>query len=284
MSRVVTWDGSMTALSSIAHSGDSRATVTMLRRELVVQPDRRAVPVPLISGNSFRGRLRRIGESLLREVLDYDGQLPLAAAHALRGGGALAKTGGEPLSGSRLAELRDLIPQVGVFGTAAGGRVIDGCLQVGKVMPVVFETAHILGLSTDGLPTVFQATQLEAYRRADDSDRVGFAQTLDVEEDVSGDRGSQLMLFRVETFPAGTEFRTWLRLEHPSDDEVDFFLEVLDVFGRSGRLGGRVAAGHGQVRLDLRCNTELAPRGRGRWRRRIAKRRSEALNALRLLT
>ncbi|GAA3131940.1 hypothetical protein GCM10020255_005970 [Rhodococcus baikonurensis] len=36
--------------------------------------------VPIISGNSFRGTLRRIGEELLRDVLDYEGTLSLPAA------------------------------------------------------------------------------------------------------------------------------------------------------------------------------------------------------------
>ena len=107
----------------------------LLRREMVLTPAGTPLHVPIVSGNGLRGRLRRIGEELLRDVLQYEQQLPLSAAHALRGGGSLAKTTGEPLSGRRLHTLRELIPQVGVFGCAAGGRIIDGCLQVGKVVP-----------------------------------------------------------------------------------------------------------------------------------------------------
>jgi hypothetical protein len=127
----VTWTGTITAVSSLTHGGETRGTITLLRRERIRQPGGDAVYVPLISGNSFRGVLRRIGEDLLREVLGYDGQIPLAAAHALRGGGALARTAAEPLSGQRLRQLRDLVPQLGVFGCAGGGRIIDGCAQIG---------------------------------------------------------------------------------------------------------------------------------------------------------
>lgn len=101
---------------SIAHGGETRGTITLLHRELVVQPDGRTVHIPIVSGNAFRGRLRRVGEELLRDTLRYEGQLPLAAAHALRGGGSLPKTSGQPLSGRRLADLRALVPHVGVFG------------------------------------------------------------------------------------------------------------------------------------------------------------------------
>jgi CRISPR type IV-associated protein Csf2 len=164
MSTTVIWTGTLTAVSSIVHGGDTRGTITLLHREVVVQPDGRPVFVPVISGNAFRGRLRRIGEELLRDTLRYEGELPLSVAHALRGGGALAKTPGTPLSGRRLAALRDLVPHVGVFGCAGGGRIVDGCLQVGKVMPFLAETAHILGDDHGQLPS-FDSTQLETQQR-----------------------------------------------------------------------------------------------------------------------
>jgi len=279
----VTWRGSMTAISSIAHTGESRATITLLRRELVVQPDGAVTDVPLVSGNSLRGRLRRIGEGLLRDALGYEGKLPLAAAHALRGGGALAKTAGEPLSGARLTHLRELIPQIGVFGCAAGGRIIDGCLQVGKLLPVVAETAHLLGKDPEGLGRVFDATQLETYRRADDSLRAGFAGMLGGEPAEESDRAAQLMQFRVETFPAGTVFDSWLRLERASPVEVGFFADVLAEFAQTGRLGGRLAAGHGLVRVDLKPDMDLAVAA-GTWRKQLVGRRAEAMEALRGLT
>lgn len=284
MTCTVTWRGSMTAISSIAHTGESRATITLLRRELVVQPDGAVTHVPLVSGNSLRGRLRRIGEGLLRDALGYEGKLPLAAAHALRGGGALAKTASEPLSGARLTALRELIPQIGVFGCAAGGRIIDGCLQVGKLLPVVAETAHLLGRDPEGLGGVFDATQLETYRRADDSLRAGFAGMLGAGEPAGeSDRAAQLMQFRVETFPAGTVFDSWLRLERASPVEVGFFADVLAEFSRAGRLGGRLAAGHGLVRVDLEPDMDLAVAA-GTWRKQLVGRRAEAMEALRGLT
>lgn len=103
---VITWAGTLTATSSIAHGGQTRGITTLLRREMIRQPDGVLAQVPIISGNALRGRLRRIGEELLRGQLGYDGELSPGAAHLLRGGGALVKTGREPLSGSRLARVR----------------------------------------------------------------------------------------------------------------------------------------------------------------------------------
>lgn len=264
-----TWTGTLTALSSIAHGGETRGTRTLLRRELVARPDGRLVYVPIISGNTLRGRLRRIGEELLRDTLQYEGLIPAAAAHALRGGGALAKTGGEPLSGSRLQRLRNLIPQIGVFGAAGGGTIIDGALDVGKVVPIVAETSQITGVGTDR--SALEATQLEAYTRQDDAAAHDFQPVLaDAAVPPSGDTGSaelifdetgrpdvllrgsgQQMLFHLETFPAGTVFSTWLRLRRPTELESAFFADVLAIFCTEGRLGGRVGIGHGLVRVNL---------------------------------
>jgi hypothetical protein len=293
----VTWTGTLTALSSIAHGGDTRGTITLLRRELIVQPDGRAVHVPVISGNAFRGRLRRIGEELLRDVLGYEGQLPLPVAHALRGGGALTKTGKEPLSGRRLADLRALVPQVAVFGCAGGGRILDGCLQVGKVIPHVAEAAHILNVEHP-LPA-FNATQIETYIRQDDADSHGFTDVLaactrvpvtgeglpaiDIEAPAVRDP-SQLMLYRVETFPAGTRFAAWLRLDRAGPLEVAFFTEVLAAFTRTGWLGGRAAIGHGNVRADLHQHVLAGELIDADWRAHLRDNRAAAMTALKALT
>jgi len=282
----VTWTGTLTAASSIAHGGETRGTITLLRRELIVTPDGELKYVPIISGNTLRGRLRRIGEELLRDAVGYAGQLHPAAAHVLRGGGALAKTSHEPLSGSRLQGLRELVPQIAVFGGAGGGVIINGALDVGKVVPQVYETQHITGLHT--ARSAFTSTQLEAYTRQDDSDGHDFTQVITADGptlvfDEQGRPGAttsagQQMLFHIETFPAGTVFSTWLRLRRPSPLEAAFFHDVLEVFNSDGRLGGRVAIGHGQVWVDLTPSVPLAPVVD--WRGFVEEHRSEIIRAL----
>ncbi len=110
----------MTARSPISHRGELIGTTAIGRRMKILQPDGSVELVPVISGNSFRGVLRRIGEELLRDVLGYEGQLPLAVAHTLRNGGAIVKTQAEPITGRRLHQLRELVPQLSVFGGAVG--------------------------------------------------------------------------------------------------------------------------------------------------------------------
>lgn len=284
------WTGTLTAISSIAHGGQTRGTITLLRRELIAQPDGQLIHVPIISGNTLRGRLRRLGEELLREVLGYEGQLHPAAAHALRGGGSLAKASHEPLSGNRLQKLRNLVPQIGVFGAAGGGAIIDGALDVGKVVPCLAETSHITGVASTA--SAFTATQIEAYTRQDDSTAHDFSQVLPAtqtpvllfdqaghpEPTAAAAGAPQQMLFNIETFPAGTVFTTWLRLRRSTDLELAFFTDVLAAFTADARLGGRVGIGHGQVRVDLIPSPSPAPSTD--WRKVTGERRTEILTAL----
>lgn len=293
MAATITWSGTATALSSIAHGGDTRGTITLLRRELVRQPDGRLVHVPIISGNAFRGRLRRIGEELLRDTLRYDNEIPLAAAHALRGGGALAKVSAAPLSGRRLQQLRELVPHIGVFGCAGGGRIIDGCLQVGKLVPHVRETVHITGRDSVDV-AAFDATQLETYVRHDDTDAHDFTDAIAVHRmpvDSSGEpmleelptADSRHIVFRVETFPSGTTLSTWLRLERATDLEASFFTDVLAAFTAGGRIGGRGGTGHGQLQLTLTATATSVATGVD-WRAHLVGNRDATIAALHALT
>lgn len=276
MTITTVWSGTATALSSIAHGGETRGTITLLRRELIAQPNGDLQPVPVISGNSLRGRLRRVGEELLRDTLGYEGHLTLSAAHALRGGGALAKTSGEPLSGARLHNVRELLPHLGVFGAAAGGRIIDGALQVGKLIPYVAETNRITGAAATR--SAFEATQIEDYTRQDDAGTHHFPA-------VPGDdsSGPQQMLYRIETFPAGTMFAAWIRLDRATDLEHSYFSDVLHAFTSAGTVGGRAATGHGQISLDLHATSTSSPHSID-WRDYLHDRRAEVLNALQMLT
>ena len=288
----LTWSGTLTAVSSIAHGGENRGTITLLRREVMVTSEGLLLHVPVISGNTLRGRLRRIGEELLRDALDYEGLLPAAVAHVLRGGGALAKTGREPVSGAQLGRLRMLVPQVAVFGGAGGGTIINGALDVGKVVPQVAETQPITGVAS-GMSS-FTLTQLESYTRQDDGQAHDFPAVAGGGQEVSQARlafdeqgrpkpvvsGSAQMLFHIETFPAGTVFSTWLRLRRPTLIEVSFLSEVLEVFSRQGRLGGRVAVGHGQVRADLVPDRPVDAGALPDWSAMVRAHRGEILELL----
>ncbi len=72
----VHFDIDILAQSSIVHREDYSAVGTdnfaLFRREKIVTPTGEVMQVPIVSGSSFRGVLRRIGESLTAGVLDYE--------------------------------------------------------------------------------------------------------------------------------------------------------------------------------------------------------------------
>lgn len=279
MDTTTTWRGTLTATSSITHVGQVRGTVSLLRRETIIGDGGPAL-VPMVSGNTLRGRLRRVGEELLRDELEYAGRVPAAAVHALRSGGALVKRTGQPLSGADLARMRTLVPHLGVFGAAIGGALVDGCLEVGKVLPEVAETSRITGV--ESTLSAFEATQLEQYTRGRDELQHDVAEVLPMITDEGGqpvvDETPGLMTFRVETFPAGTRFHTWLRLRRPTPVELSFFTEVLQHWATNGRLGGRTAIGHGMVQAELRPDRDAVDAVD--WRAQVQSTRGEVLEVL----
>ena len=172
-----------------------------------------------------------------------------------------------------------------------GGQTRGTSTLLGKVVPVLTETMHITGVPTQR--SAFTATQLESYTRQSDTNAHDFVGVVPMATDASlafdetgrpepvVDAGGQ-MLFNIETFPAGTEFVTWLRLRRPTPLELAFFVDVLDRFRTDGYLGGRVAIGHGRVDVDLTCAPSLPDTVD--WRAELVGRRDEILDALSLLT
>ncbi|MYV31995.1 hypothetical protein GQ649_32885 [Rhodococcus sp. DSM 6344] len=271
------WDVEMTARSPISHRGDMIGTTALLRRMKIIQPDGSIELVPVISGNSFRGVLRRLGEEMLRDVLHYDGQLPLPVAHTLRNGGSIVRSKAEAITGRRLNELRELIPQLSVFGGAVGSAPISGCLKVGHVTPIVRETVPILRFDYGAeLVSCFDVETREAYSHLDD-----VSTARDVDTPTSNGDGSPLMRYDIETLAPGTRFESWVQLDRGSALDEAFLADVLVEFGRRGWLGGRSGIGHGQVVTaitpDPAENIDLD------WRSVVGSRRQEALDALQSL-
>lgn len=253
-------EGAVTALSSVAHGGDHAGTVQHLRRERIVQPDGTVAEVPVVSGNAVRGILRDYSAELLWRHLG-EPALDTAVFHALWSGGALAKAGaGHVLSSHQLRDLRALVPHVALFGAAGGGRIIEGKLLIGKLVPIVAETAHVV--PADLVPemslSIWELLQIEEFTRSDDAKRGradrqlgrGAAGTLDVDTETM-QAPAQQMRYGVETIPAGTRFHWWVALRGVTPLEAGCFAAAMRSWSQAGsHIGGRSATGHGRLRVD----------------------------------
>ncbi|MDD4865636.1 MAG: RAMP superfamily CRISPR-associated protein [Mycobacterium sp.] len=282
----VRWDLDLVAQSSIIHRDDysqGNATIfSLFRREEIIGAHGKRLRVPILSGNSFRGVLRRIGESLTAEILDYENSLPVPAAHLLANGGRLAKTG-QPLTDEQERRLKQLLPQVAVFGGAAGGRILSGLLAVGKVLPEIAELAHLLPRPPQAEPpSAMTALSEEGFTHLDDHRLLaGQPPAPDSDRDTS-----PLGRYSVETLRAGTRLQTWARIDNATPTQVAFLDTVLTDFANNGHLGARSAAGHGQLSATL---TRSAVRGKlpkrdADWVGELAAHRDDALAALTALT
>lgn len=309
----INFDVDILARSSIVHREDYAAsgtdTFALFRREKIISASGTDLLVPIISGSSFRGVLRRIGEQLTANILNYEDCLPVPAAHLLSNGGRLAKSK-TPLTDEQERRLKDLIPLIAVFGGAASGRIMSGSLSVGKVLPEIAELAHILPRSPHGEPRPAALTIAAESTSHLADHRVSNSQPPQHDTD---DKTSPLGRFAVETMPAGTRLQSWVRITDATAAQVSFLTDVLSSFAEHGHLGGRIGAGHGRItatitptvlrgpELSLEKSKTLADwaaelavavsigalqslKNRADWAAELADRRDEALQALTNLT
>lgn len=281
------FDVDILATSSIVHREDYTSVgsdnFALFRREKIIAPTGEIVQIPIVSGSSFRGVLRRIGEALTALVLNYENaDLPIPAAHLLTNGGRLAKSA-RPLTDEEERQLKTLVPQIAVFGGAASGRIMSGLLAVGKVLPEFAELAHILPRPPQSTPRPYiQGVAEESFSHLGDYRRAA-GQTSDPDAD---ENSSPLGRFGVETLPAGTRLQTWLRLTDATERQVAFVRDVLAMFSQHGHLGGRAAAGHGRVRATVTATVLRGhmPDENTDWTTDLTARRDDAIAALRALT
>lgn len=275
--RTLEFSGTLTALSSIAHSGGQSLGVTQkLRREKFVMADHSVEEIPLISGNGLRGLLRDRGMLHMCRALGYgvnedSGEvrgLSLPAFYFLFSGGTLTSDSGKGLDISYARKMRELIPLIGIFGGALGNQILPGKIRVGKAIPICSETAHLLPerFREQANQTVWAFLQEEMYTRKDDAKNENYRPLLNEAErklldvrnepkpknEIQTDTGQhQQMMYYVETFAAGTPFYWRITLDDVTEIELEAFLTTLVEFSRVPYVGGKSAAGLGEVAVKL---------------------------------
>jgi len=124
--------------------------------------------VPVISGDSFRGRLRRaIVEDFLDRLGVSYGSLPVRVAHLLFVGGSLMNTDENTLD-VKLAEIRHLIPSFALLGGTALGGFAQGRLCAGEWVAHSAQTpveSMIDGVDVDVLPAATDLIITQGYAR-----------------------------------------------------------------------------------------------------------------------
>lgn len=255
-------EGVVTALSSICHNGgEKNGVVTQLRREKFVQPNGKVVEVPVISGNSIRGKLRDIYaiEVLTKQdgvKIKVDGD----SFNLLFTGGSLESTGDATLNIEKVRQMRRDMPGLSVFGGSVGNVILPGKLDVGKLIPICKETAHLIPekyVNKEELKSVWELCQVEMNTRTDDAKNENYREFL-TQEAKDGDKIKSQMMYHIETLVSGTKFYWKICLRDTNEIETGAFLNILNKWSQlPSQIGGNGRVGHGALKLELKETKEI---------------------------
>ena len=235
------FEGVLTALSPIHHGGDestgSRAT---LRRMKFIQTNGKKIDIPVISGNSIRGVLRRL---VMRDMLDTLGHelTSIKTYHMLFAGGTLESVQSSDAGQINLdmrKRLRTKIPALSLFGSAIGNQMIEGKMKCAYAIPICTETEMFTPNNVSQLSTYEQSTVDFTTRRDDlHADR----------ED--GDAAHQ-MIVNFEVFAPGTSFYHKFTLLDCNEIEAAVLGRAVELWTERPYVGGKSGIGMGEVNLN----------------------------------
>lgn len=245
--RYVEIEGTVTALTPIFHGGDEKTGSTPVLRTIMVFVDGLGeVPIPYLSGNGIRGKLRRL---LMKDFLDLVGYEihNTKLYHALFSGGVLEST--EDTSGyidlTLRKRVRDLIPPIAIFGCAIGNQMIQGILTVEHMWPICEEYRPYL-------PPAYQADERAKQPIRIFTDQSFITRRDDLRAERKEDEQAVQMKVNYECFVPGTKFYHRFVLHIPDELQVSCFGRLLNLFDAVPYVGGRSSSGDGKVMLGYK--------------------------------
>jgi len=248
-------EGIVTALSSISHNGGERnGLVTQLRREKFVQANGKVVEVPVISGNSIRGKIRDL--SAIEILSKIDGtkiKIDADSFNLLFTGGSLESTGSEGINLTKVRQMRKDMPMLSVLGGSVGNVILPGKLDMGKLIPIVKETIHLIPEKFHGkeeIKSIWEYCQVEMNTRKDDAKDENLREYLT--DEAKEDKIKSQMIYYTETLAAGTRFYWKICLRDTNDIETGAFLNTLQKWSeQASQVGGNGRVGHGALKVEL---------------------------------
>lgn len=252
-------EGIVTALSSITHNGgEKNGTVTQLRREKFIQQNGKPIEIPVISGNSIRGKLRDI--AAMDILTKQDGskiKVDADSFNLLFTGGSLESTGDSGINVEKVRQMRKDMPMLSVLGGSVGNVILPGKVEIGKLIPIAKETLHLIpeqyhNAYTEEPKSIWEYCQLEMYTRKDDAKDEVKKEYLQADEGKKKERPVQ-MKYDTETIAAGTKFYWRICLKDTTDIETGAFLQTLNTWAeQNSQVGGNGRVGHGALKLEIK--------------------------------
>lgn len=239
-------NGEWTALSPI-HTGsdETLSTTKTIRLEEtigLVNGEKQLVNVPIITGNSIRGYLRRLVMQDFLTRLDYTLESP-KTYHFLFTGGileALDKADKGAVNISLKSKLIDILPPLALFGSALGNQMFTGKMKVGQAHLICKETQHYYNY-TDAEFSAYELISNEFGTRLDD---------LRGEYEKEENEQNTQMKYDFEVIKKGARFVHNFYLLDANPVEVSCFCNMLRLWEDRPFIGGMSGTGHGNIELD----------------------------------
>jgi len=247
MSKYYEIEGTVTALTPIFSGGDEKTGSTPVLRTIMVYVDGIGeMPIPYLSGNGIRGKLRRMAMKDFVDIAEYE-ITNTKLYHSLFSGGVLESTA-ETTGTIDLAfrkKVRDLIIPVAIFGCAIGNQMIQGNLIVEHMWPICEEYK------------IYLPPEYQTDKRAVQPIRIFTDQSFITRRDdlrAEREEGEQAVQMKVdyECFVPGTKFYHRFVLQLPDELQKSCFGRVLDLFEMMPYVGGRSSSGDGKVMLNYK--------------------------------
>lgn len=252
------------ARQPIVHTEDTIGNISKIKKLRVIH-DGKPVAIPALSGNSFRGQLRDILADQMFALITENGTQRIKLSPNEYGvvysGGLMNK---KVKMGDQMKNFANAIPMLRLLGSAFGNVMLPSKLAATHIIPFAVETQTILQQSVQELadnvrnllPTeppqrndlLFNDGPLTRKDDTKDLSKQRFAETVaDLSEDE--EKTKTQMIYEVECIPLGAFLLQDLYTKYPLDElELGCLFDGLQAFFRSPSLGGRSAAGYGQVR------------------------------------
>lgn len=247
--------GKITAIEPISHIGSVRSIDSKFSREKMMLTSKsgitKVIEVPVVSGNSLRGVLRRrAGYRLLEMLCISKESLKEGLQHMIFSGGMLQKgAGGGVIDTQFITKIRQNLPIISLFGSVAGQQMIQSKMDVGQLIPISCQTKGRTNIDSD-ISIYSLLDERPATRRDDMEDKTKGTQDPDDQK--------QQMRYTHEVLVAGTEFYHYFTLKNCNDLEKGAFWSTLAEFSKYPKIGGLGCRGFGMVQLGYTIDSESA--------------------------
>lgn len=254
------------ALQPIIHTEETIGNISKIKKMRLLH-NGRPVQVPALSGNSFRGQFRDLLADRMFAVLTDNGTQRLRLSPDFYG---ILYSGGVMREGSQMGDamkaLADAIPALRLMGSAFGNVMLPSKLAVTHIVPYAAETKDLLQTVLGQLPDDWRAQLPQSppgcndlvfndgpLTRKDDTRDLTKQRYVEIEARLAGSEERTQMIYYVECISPGTFLFQEIYNKYPLDRlELGCFFDGLEAFLQKPSLGGRSAAGYGQVEAWLR--------------------------------